>query len=174
MIKAGERLPEATFFVMTPDGLGRRTTAEVFEGRKVALFAVPGAFTPTCHKQHLPGFQAHVDDFRAAGVDAVVCISVNDAFVLDAWAKQTGAEGRIEFLADPHAEFTDGCGLYIDRSERGMGWRSSRCAMFVDDGVVKVLLVEDLPQFAERSSAEALLQAMEQGGHITTPASAES
>ena len=170
MIRAGQRLPEATFFIMTPDGLGKRTTAEVFSGRRVALFAVPGAFTPTCSKQHLPGFLAHLDDFRAAGVDAVVCLSVNDAFVLDAWAKQTGAEDRIEFLADPHAEFTQACGLYMDRTERGMGWRSSRCAMLVEDGVVKVSLVEDLPQLAEKSSADALLKAMEEVGILKSKA----
>lgn len=174
MISVGDRLPEAEFYIITSDGLSRRTGKDAFAGRRVALFAVPGAFTPTCSKQHLPGFLAHVDDFTAAGVDAVICLSVNDAFVLDAWAKQTGSDGRIEFIADPHGEFTKACGLEIDRSERGMGWRAARCAMLVDDGEVKVLLIEDLPQLAEKSSAEALLAAMEQAGEIRpgTPASA--
>lgn len=173
MISVGDRLPKATFFTMTPDGLTKRTTEEAFAGRKVALFAVPGAFTPTCSKQHLPGFVASADDFRNAGVDAVICLAVNDAFVLDAWAKQSGAAGRIEFLADPEAEFTKACGLYIDRTERGMGWRAARCAMLVEDGEVKVLLVEDAPQFAQKSSADALLAAISDRS-AREPASASS
>jgi glutaredoxin/glutathione-dependent peroxiredoxin len=173
MLRVGDRLPEATFFTMTPEGLGKRTTREAFADRKVALFAVPGAFTPTCSKQHLPGFLAQVDDFLNAGIDAVVCLSVNDAFVLDAWAKHTGAAGRIEFLADPYGDFARESGLYIDRSERGMGWRAARCAMLVDDGIVEVLLIEDAPQFAQKSSAEALLAAISDHS-AQQPASAAS
>lgn len=158
MIKVGDKLPDSIFMVMTGSGPGQTTTADVFSGRKVALFAVPGAFTPTCHKNHLPGFLAHAADLQAKGVDAIVCVSVNDAFVLDAWSKATGAAGKIEFIADGGAVFTKAIGLDFDGTERGMGIRSKRYAMLVDDGEVKVLNVEDVPGKAEVSSAEALLK----------------
>lgn len=160
MINVGEKLPETTFAVMTDSGPAERRTSEVFGGRKVALFAVPGAFTPTCHNSHLPGFLANADAFRAKGVDAIVCVSVNDAFVMGAWAKATGGEGTIEFLADGSAEFAKATGLELDASARGLGIRSKRYAMLVDDGVVKAMLVEDMPGKAEISSADALLAAI--------------
>lgn len=160
MIKVGDRLPDATFMVMTDSGPAERTTGEAFGGRKVALFAVPGAFTPTCHNNHLPGFLAKADEFKAKGVDAIACVAVNDVFVMGAWAKATGGEGRIEFLADGSAAFARATGLELDASARGLGIRSRRYAMLVDDGVVKALLVEDIPSKAEASSAEALLAAI--------------
>jgi glutaredoxin/glutathione-dependent peroxiredoxin len=157
MIKVGDRLPDATFVVMTASGPGEKTTKDVFGGRKVALFAVPGAFTPTCHNNHLPGFLANADALKAKGVDAIVCLAVNDVFVLDAWAKATGAESAIEFIADGSALFAKATGLELDGTARGMGIRAKRFAMLVDDGVVKVMNVEDVPGKAEASSAEALL-----------------
>jgi len=158
MIKVGDKLPEATFIVMTESGPSPRTTTEAFSGRKVALFAVPGAFTPTCHNNHLPGFLANADALKAKGVDAIACVSVNDVFVLDAWAKSTGAQDKIEFLADGSAVFAKALGLELDGTERGLGIRSKRYAMLVDDGVVKVLNIDDVPSNAEVSGAEALLQ----------------
>ena len=161
MIKVGDRLPEATFKVMTQDGPANRTTQEVFGGRKVVLFAVPGAFTPTCHRNHLPGFLENHDALKAKGVDGIVCVAVNDVFVLDAWAKSSGAAGKVEFLADGNADFARALGLYLDASGFGMGTRSKRYAMLVDDGVVKALNVEDVPSKADISSAGSMLKVLE-------------
>jgi len=160
MIKVGDKLPQATFTVMGGSGPEPKTTDDVFAGRKVALFAVPGAFTPTCHANHLPGFLANGDALKEKGVDAIVCVSVNDVFVMDAWAKATASADEIEFLADGSADFAKAIGLELDGTARGMGIRSQRYAMLVDDGVVKVLNVEDVPGKAEISGAEALLAAM--------------
>ena len=160
MIKVGDKLPQATFTVMGGSGPEPKTTDDVFAGRKVALFAVPGAFTPTCHANHLPGFLANGDALKEKGVDAIVCVSVNDVFVMDAWAKATASAGEIEFLADGSADFAKAIGLELDGTARGMGIRSQRYAMLVDDGIVKVLNVEDVPGKAEISGAEALLAAM--------------
>lgn len=160
MIKVGDKLPEVTFTVMTDSGPGPKTTSEVFSGRKVALFAVPGAFTPTCHNNHLPGFLAHADALKAKGVNAIVCVSVNDVFVLKAWAQSTGADDTIEFLADGSAVFAKAIGLELDGTARGMGIRSKRYAMLVDDGVVRILNVDEMPGAAEVSGAEALLQTL--------------
>jgi glutaredoxin/glutathione-dependent peroxiredoxin len=160
MIKVGDKLPQATFTVMGSSGPEPKTTDDVFAGRKVALFAVPGAFTPTCHANHLPGFLANGDALKEKGVDAIVCVSVNDVFVMDAWAKATASADEIEFLADGSAEFAKATGLELDGTARGMGIRSQRYAMLVDDGVVKILNVEDVPGKAEISGAEALLAAM--------------
>lgn len=159
-ISVGDRLPEAKFFVMGPEGPQPKTTAEVFSGRKVALFAVPGAYTPTCHKQHLPGFLERMDEIKSKGVDAVCCTSVNDLFVLTQWAKDTGAEGKVEFLADGAGEFAKAVGLDLDLSAFGLGLRSKRYAMLVDDGVVKVLNVEDAPPEHDKSSAATLCSAI--------------
>jgi peroxiredoxin len=156
-ITVGDRLPDATFKVRTPDGLKDVTVKELTAGKKVVLFAVPGAFTPTCHAKHVPSFLAHLDAFKAKGVDTVACVAVNDAFVLDAWAKANGAEGKILFLADGNATFTKAIGLDFDGSGVGLGTRSKRYAMYVEDGVVKVLNVEDSPGVMDRSSAETLL-----------------
>lgn len=156
MINVGDKLPDAKFTVMGPDGPTPKTVAEVFAGKKVALFAVPGAYTPTCSNKHMPGFVNRVDELKAKGIDAIACTSVNDIFVLTNWAKDTGASGKIEMLADGSGDFAKAIGLDIDLSGFGLGLRSKRYAMLVDDGVVKVLNVEDSPPVAEKSSAETL------------------
>lgn len=155
-IKPGDKLPNATFTVMTSDGPKPKTTAEIFGGKKIALFAVPGAYTPTCHKSHMPGFVSRVDEIKAKGVDAVVCTAVNDVFVLHQWAKDTGADGRITMLADGSAEFAKLLGLEIDLTAHGLGVRSKRYAMLVDDGVVKLVNAEDTPPAHGVSSAETI------------------
>jgi len=159
-IKVGDKLPEATFTVMTSEGPKPQTTADVFKGKKVVLFAVPGAFTPTCHKNHLPGFLANADKIKAKGIDTIAVTGVNDVFVMDAWKQNTQAEGKIEFLADGSAAFANAIGLSIDLGARGLGTRSQRYAMLVEDGVVKTLNVEDTPGKADISGAENLLKGM--------------
>lgn len=155
-IQVGDKLPDTTFMVMTAEGPKPATTAEVFGGKKVALFAVPGAFTPTCHKTHMPGFVERVAELKAKGFDTVACTSVNDAFVMAEWAKSTGADGKILMLADGSADFAKKTGLEIDISARGLGVRSKRYAMAVDNGVVKVLNIEDAPGSVDKSSAATL------------------
>jgi peroxiredoxin len=157
-IEVGDKLPQATFRVMTPDGPAAKTTDEIFKGRKVVLFGVPGAFTPTCHRNHLPGFLAKAGEIKAKGIDAIAVTGVNDVFVMDAWAKSTGGQGQIEFLSDGNGEFARAIGLSLDGSGFGLGLRSQRYAMVVDDGVVSVLNVEDTPSKADASSAEKLLE----------------
>lgn len=155
-IKVGDSIPSGKFTVMGADGPAERTTAEVFNGKKVALFAVPGAYTPTCHKTHMPGFVDRVAELKAKGIDTIACTAVNDVFVLDNWSKDTGAAGKIEMLADGSGDFAKAIGLEIDLSGFGLGVRSKRYAMLVDNGVVKVLNVEDSPPVAEKSSAANL------------------
>jgi len=159
-ISVGERLPEATFTTMGADGPEPVTTAQVFGGKKVAAFAVPGAFTPTCHSQHLPGFLREIEAFKAKGVETVACIAVNDVFVMQAWAEQCAADGKILFLADGNGDFTRAAGMELDVRAVGLGDRSHRYAMLVDDGVVTALNVEDAPASAIMSSAEELLKAL--------------
>jgi len=159
-IAVGEKLPEATFRVMTADGPAEKTVADVFGGKKVAAFAVPGAYTPTCHAKHVPGFLDNLDALKARGVDDVVCIAVNDPFVLGKWAADTGADGKITFLSDGNGEFTRAIGLELDGSAVGLGMRSKRYALLADDGVVSVLNIEDVPSTADTSSAEALLKSL--------------
>ena len=159
-ISVGDRLPEATFTIMTGEGPQAITTSEVFGGKKVAAFAVPGAFTPTCHLQHLPGFVQQIEAFKAKGVDTVACISVNDIFVLDAWAQETGAKDKIMFLADGNGDFTRAAGMTLDVSAVGLGERSQRYAMLVEDGEVQVLNLEEAPASAVISNAEELLKAL--------------
>ena len=159
-IAPGERLPAATFKVMTTDGPSEVTSEELTKGRKVVIFGVPGAFTPTCDRNHLPGFLGKLDDFTAKGVDEICVVSVNDMFVMDAWAKHSGGAGKITFLADGSAEFTRAIGLELDASGFGMGVRSKRYSMFIDDGVVKVLNIEDAPGKAVESSAEELMKSL--------------
>jgi glutaredoxin/glutathione-dependent peroxiredoxin len=154
-IKPGETLPETTFMTMTADGPAPKTTGDVFSGRTVALFAVPGAFTPTCSAKHLPGFIGKAGELKAKGVDAIACTAVNDVFVMDAWAKAEGAEG-IEMLADGNAAFAKSLGLDMDGSRFGMGPRSQRYVMLVRDGTVEKLFVEEPGDF-KVSSAEHLL-----------------
>ncbi|HVJ76367.1 MAG TPA: peroxiredoxin [Hyphomicrobium sp.] len=155
-IKVGDKLPDGKFTVMGANGPEPKTTSEVFSGKKVALFAVPGAYTPTCNNQHMPGFVSRIDELKAKGIDAIACTAVNDVFVLTNWAKDTGATGKIEMLADGSGDFAKAIGLDIDLSNFGLGLRSKRYAMLVDNGVVKVLNVEDSPPVADKSSAETL------------------
>jgi peroxiredoxin len=157
-IEVGDKLPQATFRVMTPDGPAAKTTDEIFKGQKVVLFGVPGAFTPTCHRNHLPGFLAKAGEIKAKGIDSIAVTGVNDVFVMDAWAKSTGGQGQIAFLSDGNGDFARAIGLSLDGSGFGLGLRSQRYAMVVDDGVVTVLNVEDTPSKADASSAEKLLE----------------
>ncbi len=159
-ISVGDKLPDVTFKTMTADGPADVSTAEVFADKKVVLFAVPGAFTPTCHQKHLPGFMENLAAFKAKGVDVVACTAVNDVFVMNAWAKANAAEDMIAFLADGNGEFAKALGLDLDATGSGLGIRSRRYAMLVEDGVVKILNVEEVPSVAEKSSAQALLEAM--------------
>ncbi len=159
-IAVGDRLPACTFKVRTADGLGDITTDELCAGKKVVLFAVPGAFTPTCSARHLPSFLEHLDALKAKGVATVACVAVNDAFVLDAWAKSQDAAGKILMLSDGNATFTKAIGMDFDGSGFGLGVRSKRYAMLVDDGVVKVLNVEASPGVMEVSGADKILAAL--------------
>lgn len=159
-IAIGDRLPEASFRVMEPDGIKTMTTGELFGGKKVVLFAVPGAFTPTCHLKHLPGFIEHADEFKTLGIDTVACIAVNDFFVLGAWAEASGGKGKVLFLSDGNAEFTKKIGMDFDGSGIGLGTRSKRYAALVEDGVVKELNVEDSPGVAVESTAAKLLEGL--------------
>src|SRR6201985_733532 len=157
-IKVGDRLPNTKFRVMTAEGPGWKTTDEVFKGKKVVLFAVPGAFTPTCHKNHLPGFLKNADAIKAKGVDAIAVTAVNDVFVMTEWRKATEAEGKIEFLADGTGDFAKAIYLTMDGSAGGLGLRSKRYSMLIEDGVVTKLNIEEAPGKAETSSAEVLLK----------------
>ncbi|GGK45301.1 peroxiredoxin [Salinarimonas ramus] len=156
-IKVGDRLPEVTFRAMSADGPVQRTSQAVFEGRKVVLIAVPGAYTPTCTLNHVPGYITHADALKAKGVDAIVVTSVNDPFVMGAWEKSLGADGKLEFVADGNGDFARAIGLELDGSGFGLGLRSKRYSMIVEDGVVKALNVEDAPGKADASGAEAML-----------------
>jgi glutaredoxin/glutathione-dependent peroxiredoxin len=156
-IKVGDRLPDATFTIMTADGPKPMTTQDVFGGKTMVLFAVPGAFTPTCHGNHLPGFLQHGDAIRAKGVDGIAVTGVNDVFVMKAWAEASNAVGKIDFLADGSGAFAKAVGLDLDLSERGLGLRSKRYSMVVKDRVVQALAIEDVPSQAAMSSAEATL-----------------
>ena len=157
-IKVGDNIPEGKFRVMTPEGPGWKTTAEVFKGKNVVLFAVPGAFTPTCHKNHLPGFLQNSDAINGKGVDAIAVTAVNDVFVMTEWKKASGAEGKFEFLADGNGDFAKALDLTMDGSAGGLGLRSKRYSMLVEDSVVKKLNIEEAPGKAETSSAETLLK----------------
>jgi peroxiredoxin len=155
-INVGDRLPDATFMTMSPEGPKPMKTAEVFGGKKVALFAVPGAYTGVCTKQHMPGYVQRHDELKSKGFDIVACTAVNDIFVLTAWAKDTGAAGKILMLADGSADFARKVGLENDMTARGMGVRSKRYSMIVEDGVVRSLNVEEAPGNHDKSSADAL------------------
>jgi peroxiredoxin len=156
-IAVGERLPEATFKVRTADGLKDATTTEIFGGKKVALFAVPGAFTPTCHAKHLPSYLEHNAALRGKGIDTIACVAVNDAFVLDAWAKANNVGDKIMMLADGNGQFTRAIGMDFDGSGFGLGTRSKRYSMLVDDGVVKSLNIEEAPGMMDVSGADRIL-----------------
>lgn len=156
-IKVGDKLPNTTFRVMTAEGPKPKTTDEVFKGKKVALFAVPGAFTPTCSNLHMPSFLNNLAAFKAKGVDTVAVTAVNDPFVMKAWAEKTGGDGKIDFLADGSAEFAKGVDMVLDATAGGLGIRSKRYSMLVDDGVVKQINIEEAPGKCEVSGGQALL-----------------
>ena len=154
-IKVGDQIPQATFMTFTADGPTPLASDALFKGKTVALFAVPGAFTPTCSAKHLPGFKDHAAELKAKGVDAIACVSVNDVFVMNSWGKAQDV-GDIVMLADGNGDFTRAVGLEFDASKFGMGKRSQRYSMLVKDGVVSVLNVEQ-PGTFEVSSAEHML-----------------
>jgi len=156
MIKIGDTIPSLKLTAATPEGPREITTEDVFRGRKVVMFAVPGAFTPTCSAKHLPGFVEHAKDFAAKGVDQIVCMAVNDAFVLGAWAKSQDIGPEILMLADGSAQFTRALGLELDLVARGLGIRSQRFALVADDMKVTALAVEKPGDF-DVSRAEAVL-----------------
>ena len=160
-IQVGDRLPQTTFRVMTADGAKPKTTDDVFAGRKVVLIGVPGAFTPTCHRNHLPGYIENAASFTEKGVDAIAVTAVNDVFVMDAWAKASGGEGKVEFLADGNGDFAKALGLTLDASGNGLGVRSKRYSMVVDNGVVKSLNIEETAGKADTSGADNLLRTMD-------------
>lgn len=156
MIKVGDRLPDVQFNVPTPEGMKQMRTGEIFGGKTVALFAVPGAFTPTCSARHLPSFREKAEELKAKGVDAIACTAVNDHFVMGAWAKDQNVQDSIMMLADGSGEFARAVGLDADFSKFGMGPRSKRYSMIVKDGVVEKLNVEEAGEY-KVSSAEHLL-----------------
>jgi peroxiredoxin len=156
-IKVGDKVPAGMFTIMGAEGPSGMSTTDLFDGKKVVLFAVPGAFTPTCSMAHLPGFVVHVDEIKSKGVDTVACMSVNDVFVMNAWSQSANAE-HLVMLADGNADFTAALGLELDGTGFGMGKRCQRFAMVVDDGVVSLLNVD--AGALEGSSAEAILAAL--------------
>lgn len=156
-IKVGDRLPDTTFFVSSADGPQAVSSTEAFAGKKAVLFAVPGAFTPTCHKNHLPGYVTHAAALKTKGVEVIAVTGVNDVFVMKAWKEASGAGDEIMFLADGSADFAKAIGMDLDLSARGLGMRSKRYAMILQDGVVQHLAVEDAPSSASISGAEAIL-----------------
>lgn len=155
-IKVGDRVPPVSFVKATPDGPQPVDSENFFKGRTVALFSVPGAFTPTCSARHLPGFVEKAEELKAKGVDEIACTAVNDAFVLQAWSKSAEADGRVTMLADGNGDFVRAVGLGLDASKFGMGQRGQRFSMVVEDGVVKQLNVEE-PGAYSVSSAEHML-----------------
>jgi glutaredoxin/glutathione-dependent peroxiredoxin len=158
-IKVGDKVPAVTLRYLAPDGMKAVPAEEFFAGKKVALFGVPGAYTRTCSQRHLPSYVGHADALRAKGIDTIACIAVNDPFVMAAWGRESNAEGKITMLGDGSNEFAHAIGLELDRVKEGMGMRSQRYSMLVDDGVVKALNVEAPGQY-EVSSAETMLKSL--------------
>ena len=156
-IKVGDKLPAATFSAGTPEGPRPMSTDDIFAGKKVALFAVPGAFTPTCSAKHLPGFVDKADELKAKGVDEIVCTAVNDAFVMGAWGKSGNAGDSVTMLADGNGDFAEAVGLTMDGKAFGMGKRGQRFSMVINDGVVEQLNVEAPGEF-KVSSADHMLE----------------
>jgi len=156
-IKEGDKIPSGTVTMMTGEGPKPVSTDDLFNGKKVVVFAVPGAFTPTCSAKHLPGFVEKAAEIKAKGINTIACIAVNDAFVMDAWGKQQNAGDKVLMLGDGNAEFTKAMGLEMDGTANGMGTRSQRYAMVVDNGTIKQLYVEQ-PRAFEVSSAEHMLK----------------
>ncbi len=157
-IKVGDKIPSATLMQMKGGTPQPVKTDDLFSGKKVVVFALPGAFTPTCSAKHLPGFIQHADEITKKGVDAIACLSVNDAFVMGAWGDQQGCGDKVMMLADGNGDFTRALGLDMDATRFGMGQRSQRYAMVVDDGVVKQLNVEEPGSFSVSSAEHVMNQ----------------
>ncbi|HEX3952908.1 MAG TPA: peroxiredoxin [Stellaceae bacterium] len=158
-IKVGDKVPSATLKYLSPEGPKEITTDELFGGKKVALFAVPGAFTPTCSQRHLPGYVDKSSDLKTKGVDTIACVSVNDAFVMGAWGKDQSTGDKVMMLADGSGDFTRAVGLELDLTKGGLGMRSQRYSMLVDNGVVTKLHIEAAGKF-EVSDADSMLKAL--------------
>ena len=158
-IKVGDKLPTTTFRVMTAEGPKPKTTDDIFKGKKVALFAVPGAFTPTCSAKHAPGYVVNFDKFKTKGIDEIWCLAVNDAFVMGAWARDQKTAGKVRMLADGDAVFTKATGLTLDLTGKGMGLRSNRYSMLIKDGKVASLNIEAPGKFEASDAATMLAQA---------------
>ena len=156
-IKAGDRMPSGVFGVMTDAGPGAMSSGDLFAGKKVVLVSVPGAFTPTCSMNHLPGFVEHAEAFRAKGVDTIACMAVNDVYVMDAWGRDRGVGDAVVMLADGNGDYARALELEMDGSKFGLGMRGQRFAMIVDDGVATYVAVEQPGKF-EASRAEAILE----------------
>ena len=159
-INVGDRIPSAALKQLTSEGVKEFTTDEIFRGKRIVLIAVPGAFTPACSQRHLPGYVDKAEDIKAKGIDEIACVAVNDAFVMGAWGRDQKAEGKVRMLADGSGDFTRALGLELDLSKGGLGMRSKRYSMLVDDGVVKSLNVEQQPGQVDLSGAEAMLKAL--------------
>jgi glutaredoxin/glutathione-dependent peroxiredoxin len=159
-INVGDRLPSTTLRQVTAEGPKEVSTDEFFRGRKVVLFAVPGAFTPACSQRHLPGFVDKAAEIKAKGIDEIACVAVNDAAVMGAWGKDQKTEGKVTMLADGSGEFAKALGLELDLSKGGLGIRSKRYSMLVDNGVIKSLNIEQQPGQVEASGADAMLKAL--------------
>jgi len=159
-INVGDKLPSVTLKQLTSEGVKEFTTDEIFRGKRIVLIAVPGAFTPACSQRHLPGYVDKAADIKAKGIDEIACVAVNDAFVMGAWGRDQKAEGKVRMLADGSGDFTRALGLELDLSKGGLGMRSKRYSMLVDDGVVKSLNVEQQPGQVDLSGVEAMLKAL--------------
>lgn len=157
-IKSGDRLPSATVYEMTNDGPQPRTVEELTRGRRIVIFGLPGAFTPTCSARHVPGFLEQHAQIRAKGVDDILCVSVNDAYVMGAWGKAQGTAGKIRMIADGSADFAKAAGLDLDLGARGMGVRSQRYSLYAEDGVIKLLNVEQPGKFEVSDAGTLLIQ----------------
>lgn len=157
-IKTGDKMPSGTFNVMTDDGPGSISTDELFGGKKVVLFSVPGAFTPTCSMQHLPGYIDHAADIKSKGVNTIACMAVNDVFVMNAWGKDQDAGDKVLMLADGNGDYASALGLDLDASGFGMGRRGQRFSIIVDDGVVTQLNIEGPGEFKVSNAETALEQ----------------
>ncbi|MHA1565458.1 MAG: peroxiredoxin, partial [Alphaproteobacteria bacterium] len=159
-IQVGDKVPEGSFKLRTDAGGGEVSTGDLFDGRRVVVVAVPGAFTPTCSTKHLPGYVNNVEAFQAKGIDCLACLSVNDAFVMEAWAKDQSTDGKVSMLADIDGAYTKALGMEMDLSAAGLGMRSKRYAMVVDNGTVTHLAVEERPGVLDVSSAESVLASL--------------
>jgi peroxiredoxin len=157
-IKVGDRMPAGTFKTMTTDGPQNLTTDQLFAGKKVVLFSVPGAFTPTCDAKHLPGFIEKAGDLQAKGIDTVACMAVNDVFVMNAWGKHSSVDGKVLMLADGNGDYARALGLELNATGFGMGLRGQRFALVVDDGVVQGVFVEGPGEFRVSSAEHVLAQ----------------